>query len=434
MLYLFPLIIIAVGVMFRMAMTRQFATPDRAIDFSEIFFYVILIYGFVPGVGFMLAGYGVAEIQDSRLSRGYEIANVEYIQQLFLLLIVGFAVAYKSVRKPVLGKIDHSAQSAKLVKSIIPLALFLALFMNLLGFIWGGDIGEDYISGALQFRSAPLFLQQIASVASYIQIGLTIAAVTLALAAWPRRHIFVLAALIVNITLVILAGGSRTSAFLSFIAYVLSASIYVQNFKIRGAAIFLAVGLVAFLFAGLLRDDSESVNFLDIFFRSEFTAVFVTPVDLVARFAGEQAPFNIYTVDFLRLIPAQLLPFTKVDPAVWYASEFYQSYYESGGGFGFGILSEIVIGQGLVEAFVRGLILGTIFALLANRLHHANSSPIKIVAYVWITVMSYFCYRDTNFSIIARAFYQLMPVLIFLFFIQSKRDRGRLPKARRRSI
>ena len=231
-------------------------------------------------------------------------------------------------------------------------------------------------------------------------------------------------ALFSNIAFTVIVGGSRANAFLAFLAYIIAASIYVPSFRVRRAALLAVPGLILFLVAGLFRDSDANVELLSFFFKSEFTGVFVTALDLNMRFPdgfSGQAPFNLYTVDLLRLIPSQFLPFEKVNPSDWYSRDFYGTYYDLGGGFAFGVLSEIVLGQGIPEAIIRGGMLGTIMALIANRLHTPSASPTKIIAYIWLIVIGYQCYRDTTFSIAARAFFHLSPVLIFIAILQSSR-------------
>lgn len=407
-----------------MAMSRRLRAQDRALDLGEILLGVILIYGFIPGIGFILAELGVDEIADGRLHDGYLIDQVEYVQMLFLLVASSFAFAYSILRKPVSSKMNHSAHSKRLVWPVIALAVTLTIALSVIRWIWSADVGDDYISSYTELRNAPLIVQQFAGLGTQIQLALTIAAVSLAVSAWPRRHFFVALALTVNIVFAVLAGGSRTNAFLVFMAYIIAASIYVPGFRVGRAVVLAIPALALFLLAGLIRSDEADISPFAIFFNSEFTGVFVTPIDLHIRFPegfSGQAPFNLYTIDLLRLIPSQLLPFEKVSPGDWYSSVFYGSYYAAGGGFAFGILAEIVLGQGVSEAVIRGAMLGTVFALLANWLNRQDTSPIKIGAYIWLIVIGYQCYRDTTFSIVARAFFHLAPVLIFLAVLQTSR-------------
>jgi hypothetical protein len=424
MLYAFPFLVIAIGIFFRLSMTGRLRVPGRALDLGEIILAVILIYGFVPGIGFLLSEYRLGEIADGRLYDGYLIEQVEYVQLLFLLVAGSFAVMYALIRNQVSGKTDHSAQTVNLVWPVVAMAVALTFTLGLISWIWGADVGDDYISSYTELRSAPLFVQQFAGIGTQIQMAMTIAAVSLAVGAWPKRHLYVALALVANMAFAVLSGGIRTNAFLAFLAYILAASVYVPGFRVNKAALLAIPALALFLLAGLLRGENDEISTLAVFFNSEFTAVFVTPLDLHMRFPegfSGQTPFNLYTVDLLRFIPSQLLPFEKVSPSDWYASSFYEDYYAAGGGFAFGILAEIVLGQGAPEAVIRGAMLGTMFALFANWLQKPSAGPIKIISYIWLITLGYQCYRDTSFAIVARAFFHLSPVLIFLFILQSAR-------------
>ena len=424
MLYAFPFLVVAIGIIFRIAMARRLRTPDRALDLGEILLAVILIYGFVPGIGFLLTELNVDEIDDGRLYDGYLIEHVEYVQLLFILFAGSFAFMYVTLRKQVAAKADHRVETVQLVWPVVAMAIALTFTLGVISWIWGAEVSDDYISTYTELRSAPLVVQQFAGIGTQIQLALTIAAVSFAVAAWPKRHLYVALALVANMAFAVLSGGMRTNAFLAFLSYVVAASVYVPGFRVSRAALLAVPALVLFLLAGLIRGGDEEISAFAIFFNSEFTGVFVTPIDLHIRFPegfSGQAPFNIYTVDLFRLIPSQLLPFEKVSPSDWYSSTFYEDYYGAGGGFAFGILAEVVLGRGEPEAIVRGAMLGTIFALLANWLLRGDAGPVKVVAYIWLIVIGYQCYRDTTFSIVARAFFHLSPVLILIAILQTNR-------------
>lgn len=424
MVYLFPFLVIALGLIFRILMAPRYRSPDRAMDAGEVLLAIFLIYGFVPGVAFALMEGGFGEIGDNRLYGGFLLEQLYYTQTLFLLFVGSFALFYMFIRNKVSGKLDHGSQTTRLVWPVVSTAIALTAVLIMISIIWGAEVGGSYISSYTELRSAPVIIQQFAGIGSQIQLALIIAAVSFAVAAWPTRHVYVAIALFSNIAFTVIVGGSRANAFLAFLAYIIAASIYAPSFRVRRAALLAVPGLILFLVAGLFRDSDANVELLSFFFTSEFTGVFVTALDLNMRFPdgfSGQAPFNLYTVDLFRLIPSQFLPFEKVNPSDWYSKNFYGTYYDLGGGFAFGVLSEIVLGQGIPEAIIRGGMLGTIMALIANRLHTPSASPTKIIAYIWLIVIGYQCYRDTTFSIAARAFFHLSPVLIFIAILQSSR-------------
>ena len=434
LIYVFPFVVVAIGIAFRALMLKNYGRQDRTIDLGEVFVGIVLVYGLIPGVGFLLAENRFGVIKDTRLYDGYDLVQVEYIQLLFLLFCGSFVCSYAVLRKVVPGKFDHRVQSKRLVFPVIIVTLILLIVLYFIGAVWGSDVGDSYISSYTKLRSAPVVIQQISGVGTQLQLSLTIAAVTLAVAAMPHRHYLVALALVINMALVLITGGSRMNAFLAFLAYVVAASMYVQTFRIRRAGLLAIPALGLFLFAGLLRGDSEDIDTLRIFFDSEFTGVFVTPLDLHILYPQgflDSAPFNLYIVDILRLIPSQFIPFEKIDPGSWYVGTFYQQYQELGGGFAFGLMAEIVLGMGMPEAIVRGVLLGSLFAFIANRIHHPGSSLLNIIAYIWLMIISYQCYRDTNYSILARAFFHLLPVIAMLMFIQSVRSKNNYAPQRR---
>jgi hypothetical protein len=184
-----------------------------------------------------------------------------------------------------------------------------------------------------------------------------------------------------------------------------------------------APALVLFMIGGLIRDNNPDGGLLDLFQSGEFTALFINAVDLRQRFEDGYAAefrFAFYLVDVIRLIPSQLLGDFKIDPATWYVETFYPDYFDAGGGLAFGLMAESAAGFGAPEAFLRGLLLGWAYAALANRLTRNGSSILKIYIYVWLVVMSYQSFRDTTFTLITRSLYQVIPVVLFVSFVERR--------------
>ena len=134
-------------------------------------------------------------------------------------------------------------------------------------------------------------------------------------------------------------------------------------------------------------------------------------------------------MDIFRLIPSQLVGGFKLDPAQWYAETFYPDYYDAGGGFAFGILSECAAGFGQTEAAVRGLILGLIFRFFRNLLIGQTTSVSKVFIYVWMITVCYQSYRDTTLSMAVRAMYQVVPILMVISLFGRRSTRVVAPRS-----
>jgi hypothetical protein len=128
---------------------------------------------------------------------------------------------------------------------------------------------------------------------------------------------------------------------------------------------------------------------------------------------------NLYSVDIARLLPQQVLPFEKVDPAKWYTTTLYPEYAEKGGGLAFGAIAEAAAGFGPPEALVRGMLLGVLFVLVQAAASRPRfRSLIGLVAYVWLVVFCYQSLRDTSFSLVGRFVYNALPALLIVGLVQ----------------
>jgi hypothetical protein len=434
MIYVYPILILIAAFFLLVSQLRLKKGQKSSLDLGVVFVAILLVYGFMPGVGFLLAYLGIGQIMDQRLSNGFDVGDVEYIQWMHLLLVFGFSIGYFLKSRPATGEFgDRFSNDARhLVKPLIGLVLLVSFMPSLLIGTWGGEIGADYISSYTVLRSAPVLVQQVYGVLSQLQFSAIVALVVVFIAAKPEKHLWVAFALGLNMIFAALSGGSRTLAFLAFFSYIAASSILVRGFSWKRILLFALPALLLFMIGGMFRDKSEDAGLLYLFQTGEFTVLFVNAVDLKERFAagwGEEVRFAFYFVDVLRLIPSQLLGGVKLDPAQWYAETFYPDYFDAGGGFAFGVLSECSAGFGAPEAFVRGLLLGLIFRFCRNSLMGPSVSVARIFIYVWMIALCYQSYRDTNFSLAVRALYQLLPVLVIIGLF-SRRD-SKAPKLRR---
>ena len=418
MIYVYPFALILMGTFLFSLSTRDTQAGSNVINIGVIFVSIVLLYGFIPSVGLVLAHLGVGQIIDSRLYSGFEAREVEEIQWMHLLYVAGFMLGYFSGPKKIATTFSSELQSdaKRLVNPLVAFAGVVSVLPIIMVQIWGSE-SSDYISSYTVMRSAPLLVQQVYGVMNQLQLSSLIAAVTVFVAAKPQRHSIVMLALSLNMLLVSFGGGSRTVAFLGFLSYVVASSIFVLGFTWRKVIMYLVPALFLFMLAGLIRDERHDEGLLAFFQTGEFTAQFLTAIDLKRELAGgwgETYRSAFYLVDILRFIPSQLLDGAKLDPARWYAETFHQHYYDAGGGFAFGTLAESVAGFGAPEAGVRGLLLGFIFRFCRNRLMRRNVSIAQVFTYVWLISVCYFSYRDTTFSLAARAFYQVLPILLLI--------------------
>ncbi|MEW6292614.1 MAG: hypothetical protein AB1544_04840 [Pseudomonadota bacterium] len=390
---------------------------DGALDLGVVFTWVVFVYAWFPLLGWILAQQGYGVLQDQRAIDDYPLSSeIVYVGTCYLAFLVGFALVY-GWRRAVVTKSPVLIKADWLQVLTVVVGAALVLSANFLSrFLLGVEQAESYIDSYTQLRQFPLLIQQIMGVLSQIEFSILLAAMVFTIAWKPHLHRYVAIVVLGILLSAVLSGGSRTFGFLLAFAYVVCLSIYIKRFNVIQLALMAGVGLVLFVFAGVLRSGAGT-GMLTLLQGGEFFSLFINSVDMLrqsAKAGGLDIVGDLYFVDFLRFIPQQVLWVEKLDPAVWYVTTYYPAYYEEGGGLAFGAITESIIGYGIAEALARGMLLGAAYAYVANRCFSDSRSPFKTFAYIWFVVMSYQALRDTTFSVFSRFVFQVLPILVLV--------------------
>lgn len=398
----------------------QFRPTLSYVDPAILFQFVVVLYTVFPLLTMAVYGYQFGRAGDNRL---YHISlDDRIIAEVWIcanLIMAGFGGAYLLCRKsrmPSLPDKDRAVSSALWIG-------FAISFTVLVGVSLVRGTGE-YLEEYRFIADLPVLVVQILNINS----SLFNAALFGLLAIYFRTNPRIAVALaLVAITFFLLTTQARVSVVLVAAGAFISADHFRRRFSPALLAVCAALGLIAFLAAGLFREGLEA--FSDAAGRTEFTAVFITALDIRQLYViGSTADMNANLLfsDLLRLVPQQIIWFEKVDPATWYVSTFYPYYAEAGGGLAFGMMSESILGGGGPAGFVRGLALGAVLSVILNFLT-ARPSIWRVIIYMWLVAALYHSFRDTTFTLVGRFAFQLAPAILVLFVLSkilSGRDRG----------
>lgn len=149
---------------------------------------------------------------------------------------------------------------------------------------------------------------------------------------------------------------------------------------------------------------------------NEFQALFGIAYELHDRkVAGTlgPVPWQIFANDAIMLVPKQLLPFYKGDPCLGYAAA-------DGSGFGcvLGVISNAVIGLDWLELFLRGLVLGVVFALLHRWYVRRQDGYWTTFFYLCLCLWSYYTFRGSTFYFLYYIVYRFVPLVIAVWALQ----------------
>jgi hypothetical protein len=132
---------------------------------------------------------------------------------------------------------------------------------------------------------------------------------------------------------------------------------------------------------------------------------------VIASGVDLQLPSYFFLGDILAVLPQQLAPYTKFDPATWYVNRFFPEYAAAGGGLAFGVIPESLLTGGIVSAAIRGAFLGLLFAGI-HRLYVHNPRRLWVfVFYVWITTLSYQAFRASTLYLLVPFVYRFLVIM-----------------------
>lgn len=397
-----------------------FGTRLSYIDPGIVLLSVVSIYSIIPLLTTEAMNFNFGALQDARLARitlddgiiSTTVANANGI-------MAGFGAAYLAIRKPRMSTLGTTTPHAM---AALWLMFGLAALVQV-GLALAGGGGGTYSDEYLLIQSLPVFVIQTLNVLSNLFYVALFGLMVHYFRARQLRTIAVL--LLFSIALFALVTGARTPLVLILFAAIVCWDHLYRRISPVVIALLLVFVITTFLALGALRGGSQTIS--AAFAQSEFMAVFVTALDIRQIYlTGSSLDMGTTLLfgDLLRLVPQQILPFEKIDPASWYVTTFYPEYAAQGGGFAFGMLAESALSGGVPAAIARGFALGTILGFVLNLLTRRNSIWSYII-YVWLIISAYQCFRDTTFTLFGRFFFQFFPAILLcvaLSFLLRRND------------
>jgi len=426
-----PSIIIAAIAFGALTVLRRREGVFPLFELGTMTILVTTAYALIPPLGYLLSGLTWTVLSDNRLlTLNLSPAQVGRFAWWNVGYLLSFAVVYLHQR----GR--FSAQGVSMDKtdpptsvSLVVLTLGILIYLILLYVVTGANFWhtyEDLAATYAAFKNLPLIVNQVSSHLFGIYILLKLALVILLIQRWRQKRwrYVLLLWLGVEIGITLTRMGGRTEFFLLLLAAVLTYHRLIKPLRISTLILLGVVMLSGALVYGGLRVFVLAKGGLPMTLTwdqsmfamvNEFQILLGTAADLqdmkVKGLMGE-IPKAAYFADFLALIPQQLLPFAKVDPAQWYLEKIGQK--ESGVGFMFGVMSQGVIGWGWLELILRGAVLGYLFAAVHRWYVRRAESYWVTFFYLWLCLFSYYTYRASTFYFLTIIVYQLIPGVLLV--------------------
>jgi len=418
------LVLAAIAIVFELSLVRNGAAPF--FEIGGFFAAVVSIYACYPMIGYLVNGLTFTPLNDLRLFNGQptprQIATIGWWYAAFL---ASFCLAYRLCRGRNASLRARPASIRLLVVAVVLYGVILAFIMACEEWL---TLNEGTYEGTyVAIRNLPRLLRQVYTSSAGMLPTLSILILIGFFAHYSKTRVYILLWFATFGYLVWAARGSRTGFFILAFAALMLYHHLVRPISLRSAVVMAVVGVIAFNAFGALRaSHGLSAGMFGV--ANEFESIFATVFDLKYVQQAQGALLGhpeLRLTDLLAVIPQQLLPFPKGMPADWYVITYYPTYYATGGGMAFGVVAEAVTGWGWVELAIRGVLLGVLFGLLHRHFSRRVLGPGTLALYIWLTMWSYNCVRNTTMPLLGWFIYQfLVPIGIVMLLTRLVSRRG----------
>lgn len=392
------------------------------IEIGTVYAAVVTLYAVLPLVAFLAIGMQYAITNDIRLyafqPRPSEVGAVGW---LYVLHLLSFGLAYRAVR----GQLRFRPEGLRAPGRTRTVALVLLLGL-VVGYFWVLNLVFDlsassYAESYLKYARLPLLVAQVTNHLGGIRRTVEVALLVALFANFRRYRVLIAAALLAELVVTFVRLGSRTEfVLLSFGA----AFLYhwmVRPIRERGLVLATVVLVGLFQLAGNLRGrmliDRDDSLFRSFAYTNEFEALFANAQDL-RRFKQDHQigpiPASFVLTDVFALLPQQLSPVDKMNPADWYVNRFYPDSAAVGVAFAFGAIPESIVFGGWPGIILRGAGLGLLLALVHRWCAGQRGAFWPFVIYLWATLEVYQAFRATTFCLVPYFVYRVPLVILFV--------------------
>lgn len=418
----------AIGLFF---LTALWVREGRAPVFETGTLWVgaTTIYGMIPMIGFAMMRGQWDPMSDSRLQQyPYNPRLLAHFGWNYVVYELAFVIVYLLIRG------NAGVPTTYLRKPSRPqiwalVAVFGGIELMRIGLkvVYGFDLEVAYTDLselAAAARRVPYVLLQLSHNVLAAKIVVQQALIALLFLHWRKARYRVILILWLLWEAYCMATGLGSRSPYMFVI-VSAGMLYHRLVKPVSFKVFLSAGLmllVAFLSVGLIRslqvvnNANPTKNVLTT--NNEFQALFATAYDLHERSkeGAIEVPWQVYAVDFYLMIPRQLLPFEKIDPAQWYLEVIGMA--NSNVGFMFGVMAEAVVGWGRVELILRGAVLAAVLALFHRWYARHAAGFWSTLLYLFVSLWTYYTFRATTFWFLYYVFYEFVPVVAFVKLVE----------------
>ena len=394
-------------------------------DIGVVFMFFLLMYSTLPPLAWIMQGgeYTTPSRLFDLQPSGSEVSYLAFIGAAYA---VGFAGAYHALYRQIAKPISHRNLryiDNALMFSALATALICKLIIVLVSISYIND-ASGYIDSYRVIAESPLYVKQsLGLLGGFYTMSIIVSLVAL-FERWPRTNIILYLYIFLNLVMLDFE-GSRAKTFISLSLLIVLWHMMVRPFSTLEILVVLILGLISFLMIGVIRGSEsymDALTGIDIDSRllGEFDAIWANGVHILQESLQHpvDVPVGVYLQDIFAWIPSQFWPVEKIDWPNWYLNTYFEQYKAAGGGLGFGAISEAVMGFGIVEALMRGILLGMLSILLLKWVRAGGGVWWKIPLYLVLYLQTYYTVRNSTLALVGGL---LNPLAAFLLiFLLSK--------------
>jgi hypothetical protein len=404
---------------------------DRTLpvfEIGSILIAVTVLYAVYPIFAFLMSGSVWTAVSDNRLKQWYPdaraLAPMVWGQAGY---VAAFAAVYLHLRgRAAAGATAMRRLSRAGILVLVWLVLALSAYFWFLWIVYGVTYSPSYSDVRLGLvgvpRDLPYLTQQIAHNLRGVLLVAKLCLLGVLIDRWsqPVWRFALTGWLLFEVVSTALRMGARSDVITLLLAAGLLYHRLVRPLSARAAGMAAAVLLGAALLYGFTRDfqAKRAGSGMDVSYWSaanEFQILLGTAYDVqMRRNRGDLGPipWQLHVSDALLLVPSQLLPVSKVDPAQWYIDRLGDQ--PPWAGLMFGVTAQAVLGLGWIELLLRGALLGGLFALLHRWYVRRADTFWASMLYVYICVYAYYTFRASSFYWLYFVLYRFVPTMLFV--------------------
>jgi hypothetical protein len=394
----------------------------RVVPWFEIgglYVAAVTLYTAYPLVGFLAIGGRYAITNDLRLwllqPSAWQVGEIAW---LYVCHLGAFAAVYLVVR----GRLPLRKRPLRPPTTAVFVAVG-ALYLMIQGFtifvgLFYDTSATNYLETYLVYRRLPLLVAQAFNHLNGMKHALAVVLLAALFSRYPRSRAVIIWWIVVTGLITVTRLASRTELVMLVMASAMMYQLIVRPLPMHFVLAAAGVGLIGFTAFGVLRNALLPTGGFwsnPFAYASEFEILMGNALDLAQKQSMGSLgllPDGFHLADLTGLVPQQLAPFQKVDPAEWYVSTFYPVFAAQGGGLAFGTIAEAVLSGGWLSAAARGAALGFCFAEIHRFYARHASSYWILAAYVWLASLSYQSFRNRTFILLLLFVYRFLPVMI----------------------